>query len=183
MNNPYTRDDIGRLVQRILESVVGAGPIDETAAIVNDLGADSLDFVELNTTVEKRLGIVLPKSSALDHAKRISGEPRRFYDPRTGLTSDGVLLLERCFYRYKGLTPGSTALSVFNATTLGNVVDLCHALFNYLPERCPDCGHGAATISPAGRAVCEACRAPVKPLHGDEAHARHLSSVLGSTVS
>ncbi len=182
MVNPYTPESIEIVVRGILEEVLGQGGIDRDAAIVDDLGADSLDFVELNTAVEKRLGITLPKRSALEHGKRLVGGTEQFYGLRTGLTADGVYLLANSFFRYQGLKPGMSGPAIFNQTTLGNMVNLVHALFEFLPETCPDCGHGEAKVAPTGKVICGACSAVLRPMEGDEAHALHLGTLLNTPV-
>ncbi len=170
MNNPFSREQVLSVAQDILSRVLGmpASDIAEHHSIVEDLGAESLDFVELNTLVEKAFGLALPTRSVLDHAGRATGSPERFYDPRQGLTEEGAALLAASPYRYAGLRAGTTTYDIFNASTVGNLVNICHSILDHLPASCADCGCGRATVNAAARPACAACDAPLKPARGDE---------------
>lgn len=180
MNNPFTHEEMLAIVTDVLANVLGLATddISEDSAIADDLGADSLDFVDLNATLEKRLNLALAKKGALDHAEKIAGRQDLFYNTRTGLTEEGVALLRNSLSRYTQLEAGMTVHDIFNVTTVKNVANLCHALFDYLPPSCPDCGHAEATISAAGKVVCSACSGALRPLHGDEAQVLSISRYL-----
>jgi len=170
MNHPFSKEHVLGVVTDALSRVLGLR-IEEIAAgssLVEDLGAESLDFVELNAMLEKGFGLTLPSRSVLDHAGRITGEPERFYHPRTGLTEEGVALLAASPYRYLGLKPGTTTYEIFNTSTVGNLANICHEILCHLPQACPDCGGGQACVAATGRAACADCGAPLKPLRGDD---------------
>ena len=179
MNNPFTHSEILDIVSGVLASVLGltTNEIDENSAIADDLGADSLDFVELNATLEKRLNLSLPKKSVLEQAGKISGQLDLFHN-KQGLTAEGVALLKDSLSQYAQLNTGMTVHDIFNVTTVKNVANLCHGLFNYLPISCPECGHQEATLSAAGKAVCGSCSAALRPRHGDEAQAMSTAQYL-----
>lgn len=180
MNNPFARGEILTIVSDVLANVLGLpkDEILEDSAIADDLGADSLDFVELNSTLEKRLNLSLPKKSVLDQANKISGQPDLFYISKAGLTSEGVALLEHSMSQYTQLKSGGMAYDIFNVTAVKNVANLCHALFDYLPSVCPECGHHEAKLSAAGKVVCGACSVALRPLQGDEAQALSIAQYL-----
>jgi len=180
MNNPFTQKEILVIVTAVLADVLGveANEIAEGNAIANDLGADSLDFVEMNATLEKRLNLSLAKKGALEHANKMSGQPDLFYSNKSGLTSDGVALLEGSLSHYTQLKDGMKMYDIFNLSTVQNVANFCHAIFNYLPTVCPECGHAEARLSVTGKAVCSACSAVLRPLHGDEAEALNIKRYL-----
>lgn len=179
MNNPFSHAEILDIVSGVLANVLGLAPddIDVNSAIADDLGADSLDFVEMNATLEKRLNLSLPKKSTLEQAGRLVGQADLFYN-KQGLTPEGVDLLRHSLSQYVHLKPGMTMHDIFNATTVMNVANLCHALLNHLPAACPECGHQEARLSAAGKAVCGACSAPLRPRHGDEADVLISTSYL-----
>jgi hypothetical protein len=49
-------------------------------AIVNDLNAESLDFVALRFILEKKLGLFLPRKSVLDHLVGFIGDDGAVYE-------------------------------------------------------------------------------------------------------
>lgn len=185
MNNPYTAAEMQIIVNGVLAGVLGVdqSEIAVDSAIVDDFGADSLDFVEFNTTLEKKLNMSMPKKGALSQAGKATGTPELFYSGRTGLTQQGVDLLRNSLSQYTQLTTGMTVHDVFNLTSVGNIASLCLNLFNHLPQTCPDCGHAEAKLSAAGKVVCASCSATVRPLQGDEADERHIRQYLDSTLA
>ena len=180
MENPFPNSKILQLVKDTLSRVLGipASEIRDDNSMVNELGAESLDFVELNSLIEKTLNLTLPTKSVLDHAGKISGHPERFYSNKQGLTDEGVSLLEHSPYRYQKIVAGTNAYDIFNASAVQNLANMCHAILNHLPSACPDCGHHAAMISSAGKPICAACSATLHPLHGDEVLALSVSRYL-----
>lgn len=180
MNNPYTETEMQAIVDGVLAGVLGVdkAEIQPDSAIIDDFGADSLDFVEFNTTLEKKLNMSMPKKGPLSQAGKATGMPELFYSNRTGLTAEGVELLRNCLSQYTHLKTGMTVHDVFNLTTVGNISALCLNLFNHMPAACPECGHGVAVLSPAAKVVCGSCSASLRPLQGDEADERHIRQYL-----
>lgn len=184
MKNPFTPSEIQIAVTSVLSGVLGIkqDEIDGNSAIVDDLGADSLDFVELNSSLEKKLNLSLPKKGTLYQAGKINGQPEQFYDNKRGLTEDGLALLENSLSKYKQLAVGMTMHDIFNATTVNNLANLCHGLLNFLPAVCPECGHGEAKVSAAGKVVCAACSVALRPLHGDDADSLCVTGYLAKEL-
>ncbi len=60
--------NIAEDVKAIIVEKLGVDPaeVTETASFLNDLGADSLDLVELIMDFEKKFGIVIPDDDASD---------------------------------------------------------------------------------------------------------------------
>lgn len=162
---------------------VEAEDISPSSEMVNDLGAESLDFVEFNANLEKKFNLSLPKKGALFQAGKISGNLEQFYGVKTGLTPDGIDLLSHSLSRYSHLQPGMMIGDIFNATQVINIADLCYNLLTrYLPPTCPECGHSHAKLSPLGKLQCESCSVLIRPLQGDEAEEKGLRSYLDANV-
>lgn len=180
MKNPFPKDRLLAVVKDTLSRVLGIPPeeIDAQSELVGDLGAESLDFVELNALLERGLNFTLPTRSVLDHAGRATGHPEHFHGPRTGLTAAGVDLLAASPYGYRGLVEGASMYDIFNASTVQNLANVCHAIFDHLPDSCPDCGGHEAQASPTAKVACSACGALLKPLRGDDVLARWVQSYL-----
>lgn len=158
---------------------VDAEDISPSSEMVNDLGAESLDFVEFNANIEKKFNLTLPKKGALFQGGKISGNLEQFYGVKTGLTLDGIDLLSHSLSRYSHLKPGMMISDIFNATQVINIANLCHSLLtHYLPSACPECGHSHAKLSTTGKLQCESCSVLIRPLQGDEAEETALRTYL-----
>lgn len=182
MENPFSKEQVFAAVRESLARVLGMSPADigSDQSMVDDLGAESLDFVELNAIVEKSFNFFLPSRSVLDHAGKVSGQPERFYHPKTGLTAEGVELLAQSPYHYTQVAVGNSTYDIFNASTPGNLAGICHEIFNHLPASCPSCGHSEARVSLAGKVVCAECNGALRPAHGDEVLARWVGTWLAA---
>ena len=61
-------DDAGKVIEIIVDQLgVDAGEVKPEASIIDDLGADSLDVVELVMAFEEEFGIEIPD----EHAEKI----------------------------------------------------------------------------------------------------------------
>lgn len=181
MKTPITHAYVLTEVTNILADVMGvdADEISPTSEMVNDLGAESLDFVEFNANLEKKFNLTLPKKGALFQAGKIAGNLEQFYGTKTGLTPKGIDLLAHSLSRYAHLQPGMMIGDIFNATQVINIASLCYNLLNYyLPPVCPECGHPHAKLSPLGKLQCDSCSTLVRPLQGDEAEEKGLRNYL-----
>ena len=168
-----------------LADVLGVEPddISPTSEMVNDLGAESLDFVEFNANLEKKFNLTLPKQGALFQAGKISGDMEMFYGAKTGLTQDGINVLAHSLSRYSHLQLGMMIGDIFNATQVINIADLCYNLLtHHLPSVCPECGHSHAKLSPLGKLQCESCNVLIRPMHGDEAEEKGLRAYIDANV-
>lgn len=183
MKNPFEKAFIESVVMEEIASVmmVEADEVSVDASIVEGLGADSLDYVEINANLEKRLGMSFPKKSVLEHAEEITGDNARFQDEGY-LTAEGVSILENSLWGYTGLKVGQTQRDIYNATAVRNVINFCHRIFDFLPDACPECGGHSAVVSPKNKVVCESCSAPLRPLSGDDAAIARLGESLEATV-
>lgn len=181
MNNPFDERQTSEVVRRALAQVLGLqiAEIADDDALVNDLGADSLDFVEFRHGIERQFGIVLPQKSVLDQLAEALGSYDQIYR-NGGISELAAEVLQHSFFRYGSnqVRPGMHGADIMAVTTVGNWAAYCHILFNYLPEYCPDCGDSRAQVSPEGKAVCVKCAAVLKPRTGDNAFALALPSIL-----
>lgn len=64
MGNEMTETAVFRMIRKILAEQfdVDADRIDKDTSIINDLGADSLDFVDLLMTAEEEYEIIIPNN-------------------------------------------------------------------------------------------------------------------------
>jgi acyl carrier protein len=186
MKSPINYEYLLAEITQMLADVLGveADEISPRSRLVNDLGAESLDFVEFNANIEKRFNLTLPKKSALQCVNKIHDTPALFYGAQTGLTAEGVELLENCLSHYTHLHAGMSTTEIFSETRVENIANLCFSLFNeFLPKVCPSCGHSSASISPQGKLLCDDCFSPVRPLNGDEAEEQKMLSFFASSLA
>ena len=185
MNNPYSKQDLVRVVIELLAHVLGEDPerIESHTRMVDELGVESLDLVELRSLLEKRLDIRLPTRTVLEHAARLAGSARRFETAQGTLTHEGADLLARSPYAYTGLAEGTPSHQVYATTTPANLASLCHALFDHLPGTCGECGGTHALPSAAGAAACAGCGQRLRPATGDEVLAQAVAALLATTAT
>lgn len=171
LKNPYSEAKMLTLVTEALADVLGC-PLDELdpdASIGDDLGAESLDFVEMRYNLEKRLGIVLPQKSVLDHLARLASDEPAVADGR--LTEFGAHALRESLFGYSAslAREGARLHEIMQGATLRNWARLCLGIVGGLPASCPDCGHVQATIAPSGKPACAGCGTILRPWTGDDA--------------
>jgi acyl carrier protein len=181
MNNPYTAETMLALLIEHLAQVLGvdASSVEPDAALVNDLNADSLDFVEFRYNVERTVGIEMPHKSVLDHLVDITGSADHVYE-KGRITELAADMLRRSFFQYseEQIRAGMQPYDVMAVTTVRNWAHYCHALLNTLPAQCPDCGGTQSRRSASGRAQCADCGALLRPQSGDVAMAARLGTLV-----
>ncbi len=181
MNNPYQEYQIFDLIKETLVQVLGCNANDVTpdAALVNDLNADSLDFIEFRHILEKRLEITLPQKSVLDHLSNALGSSQHVYE-NGRITPLAATVLHQSFFHYDAqhVHAGMLPYEIMQVTTIRNWTACCYSLFNYLPDVCPHCQAIETTQSPLGKVICSHCCATIKPQTGDTILINELPRIL-----
>ncbi len=181
MNNPLDPNAVVDVVRSMLSEmlVMEADEIEPESRLIDDLDADSLDLVDLNYRLGKRFGCALPKTSVIDHANELSGNPSLFVE-KGGLTETGKALLEQGLNRYKPeqLRVGMRPVEVFSGTTVQNWANQIMEIFDQLPDTCPDCGHDHAVLDANGLVVCGSCSARLPVPDGDTASRVRVNAYL-----
>jgi acyl carrier protein len=129
-----------QLRERLLD-VLGYEEVDEispTASLVDDLGAESLDFVEALWVIEENFGVAL-KANELVSGQVDGSATELFRDDR--LTSDGVAALEKQYpHRAGKIAPGMTKAELFRMITVRDLAVLISTKLGELASA----GHGAS---------------------------------------
>ncbi|MFA6234315.1 MAG: phosphopantetheine-binding protein [Bacteroidota bacterium] len=111
--------------RELLLPVLGFESIDELppdAALVKDLGADSLDFVEIMYIIESNFGVVLKTSQIIAGGENIRQEDI-FEDNR--LTAMGLQRIEQSFPGSAGrFTVGMNRVDVFSTITIRDIAGI-----------------------------------------------------------
>lgn len=100
--------------------------IDTESKVVDELGADSLDIVDLSFSLGKSLGIKMPQKSVIMHAEEIMGDLSEvIVDGK--LTDFGANLLRQGPNRYNSteVYSGQSLGAVFSDTKVKHWINLC----------------------------------------------------------
>ena len=114
-------------LQQLLLPVFGLTSVDQVdldASLVNDMGAVSLDFVQIVYLVEKEFSVVLKTNAILTGS--VSGKPDEMFKENR-LTAEGASLLNQRFKdRQVAFVAGTTKADLFSTITvrdLAKVID------------------------------------------------------------
>jgi acyl carrier protein len=120
--------DIDTRVRTLLLPVFGLGSIDEikpSQSLVTDLGAESLDFVEIVFLIEKEFGIKLETSEIVAGGTRDAID-RIFNEGR--LTVEGLRIIrERLPHDPERFTEGMSKMSIYQLITVSDLVQIITA--------------------------------------------------------
>lgn len=120
--------DVEIKLREILLLVFGFDHIDEIEpdhSLFDDLGAESLDFVEIMWMIEQNFGVVLKASELVI---RDSTEPGDDLFKEDKLTAEGAVLLQRQFpHSTDKITPGLSKVAVFRLMTVRDLAVLIQA--------------------------------------------------------
>ncbi len=137
------------------------------SSLINDLGAESLDFLDINYRLEQTFGIRMARHFILEHIEEMFGEGSAI-DDEGGLTDKAVELLN---IRYEGegprVEPGMDMDEVPTLITIGSLAAGIMDILDTLPEKCPECGETAWQLD-GTRIKCGSCGAYAEFMSGDD---------------
>jgi len=159
-------EEIKKAVAETLSS--DAGAIEPDNSLIKDLGAESLDFLDINYRLEQAFGIKMARHFILEHIEEMFGEGTAI-DENGQLTEKAVQFLRA---RYGDAFPGFKANmdmdevpSLFTIRTMaGGVMDI----LNTLPEKCAKCGNAAWKSDDGVKVTCGSCGEPAAYMNGDD---------------
>lgn len=183
MDNPTSISEITSFMITSLADLTGDDPsrISPESSLVNDLDMDSLDLAELIYKAEKHFNIEFPKKNILEAAAESVSDADRFVHSGR-LTEAGAQILFNSLGKFteSQVSVGMYPAALFYAVTLRNWINTVHALFDFLPSACPECGHNSAEINSAGKVACASCSSLLRPLSGNEAQLMRIESTMES---
>src|SRR5208337_4392810 len=110
------------------------------SSLIKDLGAESLDFLDINYRLEQTFGIKMARRSVLDHMEELFGE-------ESAIDSDGKLTekaSEVLALRYDGsdkqVQAGMDMDELPPMVTVSSIVEVVMNLLDSLAEKCVNCG-------------------------------------------
>ncbi|RLE27439.1 MAG: hypothetical protein DRJ65_02845 [Acidobacteria bacterium] len=151
------------------------GRISPQSSIVDDLGAESLDFLDINYRMEQIFGIRIARHFFLEHAEEMFGEGTVIDDDGL-LTERAIPLFERRYgHKPERLVAGMDMDEVPMLITVQSMVDGIMSILETLPASCP-CGATAWTCD--GKIVtCGQCSQKAAYTNGDELTKQWLTQV------
>jgi acyl carrier protein len=135
---------------------------------LNDLGAESLDLIEITMETESQFHIFLPDKSILDTAVEVFGQ--EVLEKEGYLTDEGKRMMlcrlpEADAAGFQGPVAVKDLQNYF--LKVGTWVRMIQNLAQYTPSQCAACG-GAMTPSMGFRMKCIACGAEITLRSGEE---------------
>ena len=163
--------------QRVIEEVkkaiaegidIDPAGIKPESSLMKDLGAESLDFLDINYRLEQTFGIKMARRTVIDHMEELFGE-------ETAIDSEGKLTgkaAEVLAMRYDGysdrIRQGMDMDELPVMVTVASIAEGVTSLLDTLPENCVNCGARNWELQEETRITCGACSEPAAFTSGDE---------------
>ena len=142
-------------------------------AYLNDLGAESLDLMEITLEVEEEFNILVPQKNILQTAQEMVGEGVLVKDGT--ITEQGRRLISARLPEIAPRTSGELTVNDLNRMFLqvGSWVRMVSRLMEHTPRVCGGCGQTFGK-QVAGRLKCKACAEEHDIPSGDDLNRRWL---------
>ncbi len=163
--------------QRVMDEVkkaiaegidIDPGRIKPESSLMKDLGAESLDFLDINYRLEQTFGIKMARRTVIDHMEELFGEESAI-DAEGKLTAKAAEVLAM---RYDGhgdkINSGMDIDELPVMVTVSSIVEGVTNLLDTLPEKCSNCGAGDWKVEEESRVVCGSCAEPAEFTSGDD---------------
>ena len=148
---------------------IDVNTVQTESSLIQDLGAESLDFLDINYRLEQAFGIKMARHTLLEHVEDLFGEESAI-DGNGQLTEKAVQLLQLRFPGQDlGLQPGMDLEEVPHIITVRSMAQGVLDILESLPDACSACGKTAWKIDEAGTHIqCEACGEAAEFRNGDD---------------
>jgi len=148
-------DEVKKAISEGLD--IGAKRIKPESSLIKDLGAESLDFLDINYRLEQTFGIKMARHSVIEHMEEMFGEESAL-DSEGRLTEKAVKVLCRRFNTEGGNLHAGMDMDELPAhVTVGSIMDGVSSLLDSLPENCTGCGAQSWKLEDGTRIKCGAC--------------------------
>lgn len=168
-------DELKKAVVETLRSDEAA--IKPESSLIKDLGAESLDFLDINYRLEQTFGIKMARHFILEHIEEMYGEGSAI-DEDGKLTEKAITLLKMRYGDvYGDLSGGMDMDTVPTLITAGSMTQGVLDLLDTLPEKCTKCGNAAWKTEDGVRITCGSCNAAATFTNGDDLIKEWLTAV------
>src|SRR5512136_3314064 len=129
-------------------------------SLMKDLGAESLDFIDINYRLEQAFGIKMARHFVLEHIEEMFGEGAAI-DENSQLTEKAVALLKIRVGENSpvDLHAGMDMDEVPPVVTVQGMARAVSDVLDSLPEKCAACGQSAWKSENGLRITCGSCGA------------------------
>jgi acyl carrier protein len=152
--------------------------IEPKHSLMKDLGAESLDFLDINYRLEQAFGIKTARHFVLEHIEEMFGEGSAI-DENSQLTAKAITLLKIRLGDNlpASLQPGMDMDEIPPLITVQGMAKVVTEILDTLPEKCPSCGQSAWTSANGHRIKCGSCAADATFTDGDTLTEEWLTQV------
>ena len=175
--------------QRVMEEVkkaiaegidIDPAGIKPESSLMNDLGAESLDFLDINYRLEQTFGIKMARRTVIDHMEELFGEESAI-DAEGKLTAKAAQVLAMRYDGYEDrIRPGMDMDELPVMVTVASIAEGVGSLLDTLPESCAECGAKNWTLQDETRVVCGACGEAAGFTSGDDLAQEWLKQIQES---
>jgi acyl carrier protein len=161
---------LGEVKKAIAETLnADKNSIDPEHSLIKDLGAESLDFLDVNYRLEQAFGIKMARHFVLEHIEVMFGEGAAI-DENSKLTDKAVELLKIRFGENlpSTLSPGMDMDEVPTMVTVQSIVQGVMDILDSIPEKCTSCGNASWTTENGVRIKCGSCGEYASFTNGDD---------------
>jgi len=162
-----------KVFEELKKAIVETLRSDEAAikpesSLIKDLGAESLDFLDINYRLEQTFGIKMARHFILEHIEEMFGEGSAI-DENGQLTEKAIALLKMRYGDvYGDLSGGIDMDTVPTLITAGSMTQGVLDLLDTLPETCSKCGNTAWKTEDGIRVKCGSCSEFATFTNGDD---------------
>jgi acyl carrier protein len=163
---------IDELKKAIVETLrVDEKTIQPESSLIKDLGAESLDFLDINYRLEQAFGFKMARHFVLEHIEEMFGEGTAI-DESGQLTEKAIELLK---IRFGENMPDLDEVPAF--ITVQSIAQGVLDILNSLSEKCTDCGNSAWNSGDGTRIACGSCGESATFTNGDDLTREWLNKV------
>lgn len=179
MNDSATSDKVRQLIAASMRVAVES--VQPSTRLVDDLGAESIDFVDILTSVENAFHIEFCEQGTFAKLEELFGEGELSRGGK--LTELGVRVMQE---RRPEIDPAlfTVGLPVSDLNSMFTVDTWVRSVDEVLaarPSACPSCGHDTLTPGKGSKLVCAACKAWTRsPRQADVLESWHAQWVATS---
>ncbi|HBH62827.1 MAG TPA: hypothetical protein DDX85_14040 [Nitrospiraceae bacterium] len=157
------------LKKAIVETLrVDESSITRESSLINDLGAESLDFLDINYRLEQAFGMKMARHFVLEHIEEMFGEGTAI-DEDGRLTDKAIELLKIRFgNNMPELQPGMDMDEIPAMVTVQSMVQGVMDILNSLPAACASCGNSAWQSDDGIKIKCGSCGDSATFTNGDD---------------
>ncbi|KJU84562.1 Acyl carrier protein [Candidatus Magnetobacterium bavaricum] len=148
-------DEVKKAIAQTLS--IDTEKITPESSLVRDLGAESLDFLDINYRLEQVFGIKMARHFILEHMEEMFGEGSAI-DENGQLTEKAVNLMRiRLGDETEGLQAGMDMDQVPPLITVATIARGVKEILSTLPEKCTSCGATQYKCSDGALVECSGC--------------------------